>query len=262
MKRERKNNLWRFANCNKRTIKNFLDSWGVTKDSYGEENRAIVKDPAGGKNKVLQLTYPKGSCNPKADPVGGTGFYASPLKIPAGSPTVTMSYEVYFEKGFKFNKGGKLPGLYAGHDSCSGGDPATDCFSTRFMWRTDGMGELYAYIPDKGQDKDLCSGKNDFCNPDYGNSLDRGIFTFTTGEWNKLKLVITPNKKPKTTTGQIDVWHNDKHVMNFDNILFTQQKGVNVLGITFESFFGGSDSSWESPAEQHTYFRNIELSYK
>lgn len=253
---------WAFSNFNKCTAKNFLDTWGVTKDSYGEENRHIVKDPAGGNDLVLRLTYPKGSYNPQGNPVGGTGIYASPIKIPAGNPTVTFSYDVFFPKGFKFNMGGKLPGLYAGHDHCSGGNPATDCFSTRFMWRKGGMGELYAYIPDKGQNKNLCKGKGDFCNPDYGNSLDRGIFNFKTGKWNSLKLVVKPNSKPKSTTGHIDVWYENKHIMHFADIEFTLRKGINILGLDFESFFGGHDDSWATPTTQYTYFRNLRLSFK
>lgn len=67
---------------------------------------------------------------------------------------VALSYAVYFEEGFGFNKGGKMPGLYGGTSlteakSCSGGR-TTDrgsCFSARLMWRTDGAGEIYDYLP-------------------------------------------------------------------------------------------------------------------
>lgn len=56
-----------------------------------------------------------------------------------------LSYEVAFDKGFQWVKGGKLPGLRGGSDTsgCEGGaEPnGTDCWSTRLMWRTAGEGE-------------------------------------------------------------------------------------------------------------------------
>lgn len=91
---------------------------------------------------ILQVFYPAGSVNPGNDPVGGADFYASPLNLD-DARSVTLEYSVFFPSGFQWVKGGKLPGLYGGHMTCSGGDDATTCFSTRLMWREDGAGELY-----------------------------------------------------------------------------------------------------------------------
>lgn len=56
-----------------------------------------------------------------------------------------LSYELAFDAGFDWVKGGKLPGLRGGPnpDGCSGGNEpnGTDCFSTRLMWRQNGAGE-------------------------------------------------------------------------------------------------------------------------
>jgi hypothetical protein len=91
---------------------------------------------------MLQLIYPSGSVNPANRPQGGAEFYAAPLDISQAS-NVTLEYAVYFPEDFDWVKGGKLPGLFGGHESCSGGDDALDCFSTRLMWRAKGAGELY-----------------------------------------------------------------------------------------------------------------------
>jgi len=88
---------------------------------------------------LLQLLFPAGSINPGTKPQGGAEFYTSPIDI-ASARNVTLQYSVFFPLGFDFVLGGKMPGLYGGH---TGGDPAMDCFSTRFMWREDGIGELY-----------------------------------------------------------------------------------------------------------------------
>jgi hypothetical protein len=91
---------------------------------------------------VFQVLYPQNSINPGTKPFGGAQFYASPLNI-ADAQAMQFTYSVFFPSDFDWVKAGKLPGLFGGRPSCSGGDAATDCFSTRLMWRQDGMGELY-----------------------------------------------------------------------------------------------------------------------
>jgi hypothetical protein len=110
-----------------------LDSFKIFKDAYGKTNREFVKDPVG-TDTVLRLRYPAGSFKPSSVPVGGTGFYAMPIDL-STAKTVAFTYKIFFPTGFNFVKGGKLPGLIGGRPSCSGGDPAKDCFSTRYMVR-------------------------------------------------------------------------------------------------------------------------------
>jgi hypothetical protein len=91
---------------------------------------------------LLRVFYPSGSRDPSNKPIGGSQFYATPIPL-TGSKNVTFAYSVFFPLSFNWVLGGKLPGLYGGHTSCSGGDDATTCFSTRLMWRPSGAGELY-----------------------------------------------------------------------------------------------------------------------
>lgn len=62
---------------------------------------------------------------------------------------LTLKYDIKMKENYEFVKGGKLPGLFGGATSCSGGANAADlgCFSTRLMWRRDGDAELYLYAP-------------------------------------------------------------------------------------------------------------------
>lgn len=83
-------------------------------------------------SNLKDIRYPAGSYKPSASPVGGTGFYATPIDL-STAKTVSLEYKLFFPADFQFNKGGKLPGLIGGHPSCSGGNKASDCFSTRFM---------------------------------------------------------------------------------------------------------------------------------
>ncbi|KAJ3152024.1 hypothetical protein HDU89_001671 [Geranomyces variabilis] len=243
---------------------NWANTWKITKDTYGQANRALVPDPTGSASgNVLQITYPAGTRNPKDGNVGGTGFYASPIDL-SGASTVTFSYQILFPKGFNFVKGGKLPGLYGGHPGCSGGNSALDCFSTRFMFRTKGLGEIYLYVDRSLQADAFCNVPPvTLCNPTYGASMGRGAYSFTPGKWTSVSQTITLNtfsgKKPGQN-GRVQVTVNGKKVIDFAQVVFIPNTSVNFGGIDFETFFGGNDDSWRTPTTQQVYFKNFALS--
>ncbi|KAF7359122.1 hypothetical protein MSAN_01253700 [Mycena sanguinolenta] len=141
---------------------------------------------------VFQLRYPKGSVNPAAQPVGGAQFYALPLDL-TQAKVATLSYSVFFPVDFDWVNCGKLPGLYGGRQSCSGGDAATDCFSTRLMWRPEGAGELYLYAPKDKQTDALCDDPQSVCDAQYGLSVGRGSFSWLAGGWTTVTQVVRLN---------------------------------------------------------------------
>ncbi|KAK7037579.1 hypothetical protein VNI00_011071 [Paramarasmius palmivorus] len=141
---------------------------------------------------LVQIFYPKGSINPKNKILGGTEFYASPIDI-STAENVTLSYSALFEKDFQFTKGGKMPGLYGGHEDCSGGRSAHTCFSTRLMWRMKGAGELYLYAPKRKQSPDLCSSPGSVCHSTYGMSIGRRSFHWTPGKWTEISQTVKLN---------------------------------------------------------------------
>lgn len=71
-------------------------------------NDVLIKDPVNKKDLVLRVKYPKDSRNPEQSLVGGLGFKAEPLKIPASTKTVKFQYSVYFPKGFDWVRGMSL----------------------------------------------------------------------------------------------------------------------------------------------------------
>lgn len=240
----------------------FPNTWNVVKSTYGEENRQIENDPAGSKSSVLKIKYPAGSRNPANKPVGGTGFYAVPYDLRLSS-LISFSYEVFVPNDFNFVKGGKLPGLYGGHESCSGGNKALDCFSVRYMFRTNGQGEIYMYVDKDWQDSDICSvPPRSICNAKYGISVGRGAFSFQKGAWNKLEQIVSLNTFTNgypEKNGIIEVYHNDIKVTSFDKVVYRNNSTINAVGIDFETFFGGSDESYNTPTTQYLYFRNFKL---
>ncbi|KAI0689030.1 hypothetical protein C8T65DRAFT_520831, partial [Cerioporus squamosus] len=167
----------------------------------------------------LQLYYPANSINPGQEPQGGADFYATPLDLSRAS-NVSMEYSVFFPSDFDWVEGGKMPGIYGGHDGCSGGDDALDCFSTRLMWRGKGLGELYLYAPKDKQTAALCkTPPKSVCDSDYGFSIARGAFQFATGKWTHIRQTVVLNTPGKQDGGfALDV--NGKRVIERSDIFY------------------------------------------
>ncbi|BGP13614.1 hypothetical protein JCM10213_007790 [Rhodosporidiobolus nylandii] len=216
--------------------------------SWGGNNVAVLKTGppksawTGGKQRdtrpALQVAYPAGSRNPGKTPQGGVGFYSSKIDITAAT-NVTFSYSVFFPTGFDFVKGGKLPGLFGGKKACSGGAAAEDCFSTRLMYRKNGMGELYLYAPREKQVDALCElGPLSYCNSVYGMSIGRGSWTFKTGEWTDLRQDIWLNT-PGKADGGFNIWVNDKLILHSNQVYYRNSAVGNIV----RPVVGGSNST-------------------
>jgi hypothetical protein len=216
-----------------------LHGWGLA------ENLAVVSGddrfPA-----VIQVRYPKGSFDPgaKSAPRGGAGFQ-TPVLASAHVDAACLRYAVKFPSGFDFVKGGKLPGLYGGvaPSGCrSYGDD--DGFSLRYMWRSKGAGELYAYLP----------GRSERC----GESVGRGTWSFPPGRWVLLEQEVVLNQ-PGRADGTVEVWVDGKRVLSRTDVTFRQSAQIAIAGLMFSTFFGGSDPSWASPSDQSVQFADFRI---
>ncbi|VDB84555.1 unnamed protein product [Peniophora sp. CBMAI 1063] len=173
---------------------------------------------------ILRVLYPEGSINPANRPQGGAQFYANPLDI-TEARSVTLEYDVYFPADFEFVLGGKLPGLFGGKESCSGGDAALDCFSTRLMWREEGAGELYLYAPKDKQTKELCSlPPESVCESSYGLSIARGSFNWTRGGWTHVAQTVVLNT-PGRQDGEFRLDVNGAPVINRRDVYYRSAGG-------------------------------------
>ncbi len=70
--------------------------------------------------------------------------------VPVPSKSTTLSYKLFFEPGFDFARGGKLPGLAAkvfdsGCTEEGSAKRSGSNWSVRLMWRANGRVELYSY---------------------------------------------------------------------------------------------------------------------
>jgi hypothetical protein len=230
---------------------------------------SYVSAPDG--KKAMQAHYPKGSYTFGHQPEGGLSFYSpGPANVDlTTAKEVTLGYSVMFDKNFQFNKGGKLPGLYGGDDaetavSCSGGRRSTACFSARFMWRAEGNGEFYTYLPPYtnpqfAANEKVCTVKPEsICNPTYGASVGRGAFKFETGVWNHISERVRLNDAGQAN-GELELFFNGQSVINVSGLMLRDNDDGRIYGIQMQTFFGGSESSFASPVDTNSYFSDFSV---
>jgi hypothetical protein len=217
----------------------------IVDGKFGWQNVSIVTESG---RTMARVRYPAGSFNPGAvkqmgAPSGGVGFRLK-LGLPA-SDTMHLSYYVRFAPNFDFVKGGKLPGLGGGNGNTGGKIPSGyDGFSSRFMWRDGGDGEVYAYMP---------SSKI------WGTSLGRSSWTFKTGVWHHMEQVLrvnTPGKKD----GEVSVWQDGKLMFRTGGLEFRKTKNLRIDQLIFETFFGGATADWATPADTYADFSDLTVS--
>ncbi|PSR70809.1 hypothetical protein PHLCEN_2v13307 [Hermanssonia centrifuga] len=224
--------------------------------------------------RAWEAFFPEGSINPgnKQTAPGGFGFYMQgpgPFhkKLTQETPDeVVMSYEVMFEEGWEWRKGGKLPGIYGGVGEsaygCTGGRQ-TDrckCFNLRLMWRENGTGELYAYLPQDAANTAamLAIPPRSIQHPDYGFSVGRGAWKFVTGKWTAVAERVKMNTVGKAN-GEIEVFIDGRSVIKAIGLVLRDQEAPSscVRGMHFQTFFGGHSEDWASPKDQKAWFTNV-----
>ena len=184
--------------------------------------------------------------------------------------SMRLSYEVFFGSDFDPIKGGKLPGLFLGPPGASGGRHVTDGASCRIMWRRNNVGvdvdvegsfmaEAYVYVATT-QHPSYYQIPGMVVAPIDGTSLWRGLVNFNKGQWNKIDILLTANTATSgiaDANGCLNLTINNVS-KSFDKLIFTTTAS-SITGITFTTFFGGSDESWATLVPTSTYFKNVEL---
>jgi len=145
------------------------------------------------------------------------------------------------------------------------------------MWRTDGAGELYLYLPPYDDprfsvNENLCSLPNSVCDATYGISVNRGSFTFTTGGWTTLAERVKLNDAGQAN-GEIELFVDGNSVINVSGIIMRDADVGRVQGMQIQTFFGGEQArfiessvltsttgstvDWATPTDQDVYFANF-----
>ncbi|KAF5384223.1 hypothetical protein D9615_003453 [Tricholomella constricta] len=240
-------------------------NFGVT----GGFNQRFLKTIEG--QPTLVGNYPKGSyAGSKAtkenqSPPGIAGFIFSASGGPdvdiESAKEVKLTYQVKFPADFEWALGGKMPGLYGGNNAqtagqCSGGRHSDECWSARLMWRDNGKGELYAYLPTANQKLPICKGK---CDVKYGASIGTGKWTYAPGQWTTITERVKLNDVEKMN-GEIEILINGQSQVKVDGLQLRGDSNGRIRGIMMHTFFGGSSSpNFQSPKNQEAYFRDFAL---
>ena len=125
--------------------------------------------------------------------------------------------------------------------SCSGGRRDTGCFSARFMWRREGAGELYTYLP-PGIDANtkVCNVPPlSECNDVFGQSIGRGSFTFTPGKRTTIGQRVRLNDVGKEN-GELELFVDGKSMFTVSGLVLATADAGRIRGIQMQSFFGGA----------------------
>jgi hypothetical protein len=192
----------------------------------------------------LRVDYPKGSASPSVAGAPGGGAQFLGTRPGTGADHLFLRYRLRFSDTFDFVKGGKLPGFYGGRTISGGHIPdGIDGFSTRFMWRAGGAGEVYAYLPSSVT---------------WGTSLGRGSFHFQPGHWQCLEQELGLNT-PGRADGFVRVWLDGRLVFTQESLVFRTVPGLRIEGLFFSTFFGGNEPSWASTADAHADFGDFAL---
>ena len=128
------------------------------------------------------------------------------------------------------------------------------------MWRTDGAGELYTYLPpDFDTNKGVCDiPPFSTCNDVYGASVGRGSFYFKPGSRATIGQRVRLNDAGQTN-GELELFVEGKSIFTVKNLVFRDSDAGRIQGIQMQTFFGGSDSSYASPKDQSAYFSDFSV---
>lgn len=155
----------------------------------------------------------------------------------------TLNYDVMFENGWDFVKGGKLPGL--GPDKVIAGCMANqaDGWSARVMWRRSGTPVIYSYHQNRANR----------CGDDFYSSDQ-----FAIGRYQAVSLHVKVND-PWVANGLIELYLDGRKIAEHQNAQLRNASGgsTQITQFLFDTFFGGSDSSWSPPRTVYSRFDNF-----
>ncbi|XMO85799.1 polysaccharide lyase [Algibacter sp. AS12] len=225
-------------NQGKYTKQSLISEGGDIRWALLGDRANIVADPKGQKGNVLMVDYPKGTVGPETN---GVQF----IKTLPASNEYYLDYYVFFEDGFDFRQGGKLPGLTSGGSTYTGGNHPDngEGWSARYMWVKKGQAIVYFYYVDMKSK--------------YGDSVTTGI-NFETGIWYRLTQRIKLNED-NLANGIMQVWVNGKEVINNINVRYRLWGKGNIDSFYFSTFHGGATEDWSPQNDSFALFDAIKV---
>lgn len=230
-------------------------SWWYAMDKNNGENSKVVYDGEE-HGKVLQLKYPKGCVGPNDN---DTPACAAQIIQPLVKTADTMwsAYDIFFEDGFEFQLGGKLPGLCGGKCYTGNAMPETgDGWSARIMWRKDGNAVQLIYF--MGQKSEY----GDDFKWDLNGTIPQK--QFTTGTWHRIvnkvsmNTIASPGNGDKN--GRVQAWIDGELALDVDTLRLRDYDTVKVDKFYLSTFHGGSSAEWAPTHDCFIRYDNFTVS--
>jgi hypothetical protein len=206
-------------------------------DQLKRHKRVEVVDDQGVEgSKALKVTY-RGYKR-------GSERVVNSYKLPKGLDEATLVFDVKFDKGFQFLKGGKLHGLGPDNRITGGNEMKPDGWSARAMW---GEKNLNSYV--------YCQNKDN----KYGQGPDRRIdFKFQKERYYSVSIYVKLNAPVTKANGTVRVYVNGKGVAEDRNIQFRAEAGdhTQITHLLFSTFHGGDSKSW-APKDKNGKYTDV-----
>ena len=130
----------------------------------------------------------------------------------------------------------------------SRGSRSAACFSARLLWRDEGKGELYTYLPPYtvaqfAATEAVCSVPPlSDCNVEFGASVGRGAFRFATGAWTTISQRVRLNDVGEAN-GELELFANGESVISVGGLILRDNDEGRIRGMQMQTFFGGMSDS-------------------
>lgn len=232
-----------------------VSSWYAMEQNNGDNAKIVQDDEEHG--MVLQLKYPKGCVGPndEQDSPACAGQIKQPLNVSAEE--MWVAYDIQFEPGFEFVKGGKLPGLCGGECYTGGNRPSVgDGWSARIMWRTDGAVVQYLYFVDQAG----TYGDDAKWNLDDTKEQKK----FVPGTWHRVVTRVVMNSVSTEGTGDkngiVQSWFDGELALDLDTLRLRDFQAQKIDEFYLSTFHGGSDASWAPTSDVFVRYDNFVVS--
>ena len=149
------------------------------------------------------------------------------------------------------------------------------------MFRKEGGGELYAYVPQNTENANALANATPKTpdvppNDEYGTSVGRRSFTWKTGAWTHVAQRVKLNTVGQAN-GEMEIFIDGKSTIRVTGLKLRTSNSNKVRGMVIQTFFGGEysfsyvvvfaaflmvsslghDSTWASPKKQRSYFKDF-----
>lgn len=153
-------------------------------------------------------------------------------RLASSAEVMTLSYDVLFEDGFQFVRGGKLHGLGPDRRVTGGQDGHPEGWSARINFSGDGSLRSYIYAQDR-------PGR-------FGQSQVQRRIPMTTGTFYAVSMVLTMNTAPDRSDGSAVIYLDGEEVVRHANLRLrgSNARSAGITHLLFSTFHGGSNPDW------------------